>query len=91
MLNISSLLLDEIIQEKDNAKVISDIERQILRDKKPRPWNVYRDWHVEKDMEVGFHKLILSLEENTNIVTKGMSVMKFFALKDKLQNDRPNN
>lgn len=91
MLNISSLLLDEIIQEKDNAKVISDIERQILRDNKPRPWNVYRDWHVEKDMEVGFHKLILSLEENTNIVTKGMSVMKFFALKDKLQNDRPNN
>jgi hypothetical protein len=73
------------ITGKDVEEWIIDIETQMLEMRKPNIWNVHEPGNMEMAMEVDFEKLLVAVSEFTSEKIDELSIFRFYALIDYLE------
>lgn len=82
---------DQIIQGKEFAEQLFDVEKQILEADKPNNWNVHVEGNMERSLELDFQKFAISVTKLSGGDLENMVVMRFYATVEQLEDEHRSN
>lgn len=84
-------LFDSVIEDKDNAEQVFNIEKEILEDDKPNIWNVWQDNNMERVLEVDFQKFAISVTKMSGQNINDITTFTFYATVEQLKEENKKN
>lgn len=87
----ANLMVDAVINQKEDKKGIFDIEKEILENDPPHVWNVWKSGNMERVLEVEFHKFAIAVTERSRQDLNNISTFTFYSTVEHLKEQNPKN